>query len=87
MTKKNSSKQSSNREDAADVPKIKKSKQSSLLFGAGAVTTLAREFFYVGKKVLLTDEIYSGRVPDDMRGMLFCYMVTSYDVESKVFSL
>ncbi len=41
----------------------------------------------MGKEVLLTDEIYSGRVPDDMRGMLFCYMVTSYDVESKVFSL
>ena len=69
------------------MPKIKKSKQSSLLSGAGAVTTMARELFYVGKEVLLTDEIYSGRVPNDMRGMLFCYMVTSYDVESKLFSL
>ena len=87
MPKKNTNKRSSDREDAGDAPKIKKSRQSSLLFGVGAVTKLAREFFYVGKEVLLTDEIYSGRVPDDMRGMLFCYMVTSYDVESKVFSL
>ena len=57
-------------------PKIRKSVQSSLF---GAVSSVAREFFYVQKEVLLTDEIYSGHVPNDMRGMFFCYMVTGYN--------
>lgn len=39
------------------------------------------------KEVLLTDEIYNGRVPDDMKGMLFCYSVTGYNVESKLYTL
>ena len=48
---------------------------------------MARVLLLVGKEVLLTDEIYGNCVPIDMRGMLFCYLVTAYDVESKVFSL
>jgi hypothetical protein len=63
VSKKRSASKQSNTEDD-QPPKIKKSVQSSL-FGAG-VTSIPREFFFVQKEVLLTDEIYNGRVPDDM---------------------
>ena len=66
-------------------PKIKKSKQMSLM--TSGVTHLASEFNYVAQHVLLTDEIYCGRVPDDMRGLLFCYFVTSFNVDSNLFTL
>lgn len=66
------------------IRKIKKSKQSTIF---GAVQLTSRELLMVGREVLLTDAIYSGRVPEGMRGMLFCYFITSYDVEAKVFAL
>ncbi len=53
----------------------------------GTDTMMAREPLMVGKDVLLTEEIYDDRVPIDMRGMLFCYLVMAYDVELKVISL
>lgn len=86
MPKKSSAKRSSSAEERNNdhPPKIRKSVQSKLL---GAVTSTAREFFYVGKEVLLTDEIYNGTVPDDMREMLFCYAVTGYNIDSKEFTL
>ena len=67
-----------------DNTKVKMMKQTNIF---GAVTMMARELLLVGKEVLLTDEIYGNCVPIDMRGLLFCYLVTAYDVESKVFPL
>jgi hypothetical protein len=71
--------------DSNDGHKIKKSMQTSLM--KSGVTRLASEFGYVAQHVLLTDKIYCGRVPDDMRGMLFCYFVTSFNVDSNAFTL
>ncbi len=48
---------------------------------------MARELLMVGKDVLPTEEIYGNCVPIDMKGMLFCYLVTAYDAKLKVFSL
>ena len=64
-----------------DNTKVKSTKQTNIFC---AVTMMARELLLVGKEVLLANQIYGNCVPIDMRGMLFCYLVTAYNVESKV---
>jgi hypothetical protein len=67
-----------------DGPKIKRTKQTYIF---GAVTMMARELLMVEKDVVFTEEIYGNHVLIDMRGMLFCYLVTAYDFKLKVFSI
>ena len=41
----------------------------------------------LSKLVLLTDEIYGKKVPKEMKGQLFLYIDTGYEVEQKEFTL
>jgi hypothetical protein len=63
--------------------KIKKSKQTSIF---GALTIVKKEVLLIGKDLLLSDEIYPGRIPDEMKNKLFHYTVSGYDI-TRQFSL
>lgn len=75
---------SGSKRNSGDVPKIKKSKQTNLF---GAVKVINKEALHIGKDVLLTDEIYAGHVPDEMKNKLFHYNVAGYDSRTKFFTL
>ena len=42
---------------------------------------------YMRTEILLTDQIYDGRVPDEAMGKLFLYTVHSYDEKSQKFTV
>ena len=67
----------------------KTGKQSSLL-GHGDKfiqrIRISKEALLIDKDILLGEEIYGNRVPEDMVGKLFHYQVTGYDSRTKKFT-
>ena len=63
-----------------------KGKQSSLL-GHGDKfiqrIRISKEALLIDKDILLGEEIYGNRVPEDMVGKLFHFQVTAYDSRTK----
>ena len=62
----------------------KKTTQMTLV-GSG-FKDMNAEALYIGNLILLTDEIFLKKVPEDMKGMEFVYKVTGYDLEDKSFT-
>lgn len=63
-----------------------KEQKQLTLFGSG-FKDMNKEALYLGKIILLTDEIFSKKIPEDMKGMEFVYKVTSYDTEDETFTI
>ena len=68
-------------------PSTKRGGQVKLLGAGGWVQTFKREPTLVDQEVLMTDAIYEGKVPEEMKGMLFHYTVTNYDHAKNRFEL
>jgi hypothetical protein len=76
---------------SASSPTRKKSaqktgKQSSLLGDGDKFIQrirISKEALLIDKDILLGEEIYGNRVPEDMVGKLFHYQVTGYDSRTK----
>ena len=55
--------------------------------GRNALSKLPQEPLYILKNICMTDAIYENGPPEEMRGKLFHYLVTSYDAVSKTFQI
>ena len=68
--------------------KNSKKQQSSLYRNSNSKNSIIRinqAPLMLDKYICLTDDIYGGKVPEDVQGYLFCYKVVGYDSEKKQF--
>jgi len=72
---------------AQKLPPRKKTKQASLLGdGSKWVQTFKREPTLVDSDIILTEDVWDGRVPDGFRDIWFHYVVTGYHSPTKTFT-